>query len=240
MKNSNEFLKKVDTSVGELTHRLSIFVKQYKNLRKKKSRILDIGCGQNAVLSNYIDKNDEYYACDYNHKIKNKKIKKYFQIDLNNQELNKVIPGKFDFVFCGEVIEHIFSPDDLLGEIEKILKKDGVLILSTPNLAYLPNRIMLLLGISPFFLENSSVYKLGRFNKLIGQMNVTEGHIKVFTYHAIKELFALTNFEVIEENPTYIFQKHFDLLFGKIHHSLAPDTVFTLKMREMLDKQHTP
>lgn len=231
MKSPNEFLSSRDTSVGLLTHRLNLFIELYKESRPGKSQILDIGCGQNAVLSKYIAKEDEYYGCDYYPKIKNKKITNYHQIDLNNQELNKIIKDKFDFVFCGEVIEHIFSPDHLLREIGKILKKNGVLILSTPNLAYLPNRLMLLLGISPFFLENSSDYKLGRYTKALGQMNITEGHIKVFTYQALKELFELTNFEIIDERPTHIFHKQLDMLFGKIHHSLAPDTVFALRRK---------
>ncbi|PIR13745.1 hypothetical protein COV49_01195 [Candidatus Falkowbacteria bacterium CG11_big_fil_rev_8_21_14_0_20_39_10] len=229
MKNPNEFLNQRDTSAGKITHRLSLFIELYKKFRKNNSRILDIECGQNAVLSKYIEKEDEYYACDYYKKIKNQKVKKYFQIDLNNQELNKIVPHKFDVVFCGEVIEHLFSPDHLMNEVKKILNKDGILILSTPNLAYLPNRIMLLVGMHPFFLENSSDYKLGRVFKNLGQMNTTEGHIKVFTYGALKELFELTGYKIFDERATVVFNEKFDLLVGNIHHSFGPDTVFALR-----------
>jgi glycosyltransferase involved in cell wall biosynthesis/SAM-dependent methyltransferase len=39
----------------------------------------------------------------------------------------------FDVIICFEAIEHIDEHDALLSEIKRLLKKDGILILSTPN-----------------------------------------------------------------------------------------------------------
>jgi len=39
----------------------------------------------------------------------------------------------FSFVTCLEVIEHVRSPETLIGEIHRILKNEGVLVLSTPD-----------------------------------------------------------------------------------------------------------
>lgn len=39
----------------------------------------------------------------------------------------------FDVVTCFEVIEHVPHPEQLLGEIERVLRPEGVLLLSTPN-----------------------------------------------------------------------------------------------------------
>lgn len=54
----------------------------------------------------------------------------------------------FDMVLYCDVMEHL--PTDMvrysLGEIKRVLKRDGSLILSTPNFARLPNRIKLLQG----------------------------------------------------------------------------------------------
>ena len=36
-----------------------------------------------------------------------------------------------DFIFCGEIIEHLYSPDHLLSEIFRILKPNGKLALTT-------------------------------------------------------------------------------------------------------------
>ena len=40
----------------------------------------------------------------------------------------------FDVVFLGDIIEHVPNPRELLIESKRILKKDGMLIVSTPNL----------------------------------------------------------------------------------------------------------
>lgn len=38
----------------------------------------------------------------------------------------------FDSVFCGEVIEHVFNPREVLREINRVLKEDGILLLTVP------------------------------------------------------------------------------------------------------------
>jgi SAM-dependent methyltransferase/glycosyltransferase involved in cell wall biosynthesis len=39
----------------------------------------------------------------------------------------------FDLVVCFEAIEHIDAPEQLLSEVKRVLKRDGVFIVSTPN-----------------------------------------------------------------------------------------------------------
>ena len=61
----------------------------------------------------------------------------------------------FDYVLFSETIEHLSShPKIVLKEIFRVLKKDGKLILTAPNIAYLPNRIRLLFGKPISDLEN--------------------------------------------------------------------------------------
>jgi glycosyltransferase involved in cell wall biosynthesis len=46
--------------------------------------------------------------------------------------------GSFDTVVCGELIEHLFQdPMYLMSEVNRILKADGQLVLTTPNIASL-------------------------------------------------------------------------------------------------------
>ena len=44
--------------------------------------------------------------------------------------------GSFDAVVCFEVIEHLASQELLIEEIQRVLTKDGFLIISTPNRVY--------------------------------------------------------------------------------------------------------
>ena len=60
-------------------------------------------------------------------------------------------PGAYDAVVCGGVIEHIpHTPRLLLEGIRGVLKPGGILVLDTPNLAYLYKRLALLEGQSVF------------------------------------------------------------------------------------------
>ncbi len=61
----------------------------------------------------------------------------------------------FDLCVTLEVIEHLYDTDFFLTEIYRVLKPRGHLVLSTPNLASLPNRFKLLLGKYPKYLEYS-------------------------------------------------------------------------------------
>jgi SAM-dependent methyltransferase len=49
-------------------------------------------------------------------------------------------------VTCLEVIEHIVTAELLLQEMARILKDEGKLILSTPNFAFLRDRLVYLVG----------------------------------------------------------------------------------------------
>lgn len=58
----------------------------------------------------------------------------------------------FDVVCLFEVLEHIIAdPRHVFSEINRILKVDGYLFLTTPNIAHLYNRVLLLLGKQPQF-----------------------------------------------------------------------------------------
>jgi 2-polyprenyl-3-methyl-5-hydroxy-6-metoxy-1,4-benzoquinol methylase len=60
----------------------------------------------------------------------------------------------FDAVVAGEVIEHVVNTDHLLREVARVLRPGGVLVITTPNLASLENRIRLLLGRYPMWMDH--------------------------------------------------------------------------------------
>ena len=61
--------------------------------------------------------------------------------------------GAFDAVVAAEVIEHVVDTDHLLAEIARVLRPGGALIVTTPNLASLENRLRLLLGRYPMWMD---------------------------------------------------------------------------------------
>ena len=52
----------------------------------------------------------------------------------------------FDVIVAGDVLEHLPRPEVLLGSLRSLLKPDGVLLLSLPNVANVTVRLGLLFG----------------------------------------------------------------------------------------------
>jgi 2-polyprenyl-3-methyl-5-hydroxy-6-metoxy-1,4-benzoquinol methylase len=92
---------------------------------------------------------------------------------------------QFDIVVAGEIIEHVFDTDALLQTIHKKLKDGGKLVITTPNVASLPRRILLLLGINPIL-----------DFRAIGNV---AGHIRYFTFKTLKKMLNDNNFNIIKE-----------------------------------------
>lgn len=87
----------------------------------------------------------------------------------------------FDVVILDEVIEHLVDTDSIMEEIHRVLRADGQLLISTPNLASWFNRISLLLGVQPAFSEVS-------FRKVYGRPGSgLVGHLRLFTKRAFVE-----------------------------------------------------
>lgn len=55
-------------------------------------------------------------------------------------------PASFDVVLCGDLIEHLRDPESFLARVRPLLRSDGRLVLTTPNVANWANRIGLLAG----------------------------------------------------------------------------------------------
>jgi len=68
--------------------------------------------------------------------------------DLNTESLN-IEDSSVDIILLCEVIEHIYNPDKILEECNRILKPGGKIVITTPNLVSWYNRILLLLGFFP-------------------------------------------------------------------------------------------
>lgn len=104
--------------------------------------------------------------------------------------------GRFDAIYCGEVIEHVFNTDHLLDEIGRVLSPEGFCVLSTPNLAGWPNRFALLMGYQPYPTSVAPRHEAaGKF--LIKGEEGQWGHIRVFTLRALKQVVQAHGFRVV-------------------------------------------
>lgn len=145
-------------------------------------------------------------------KAKQKGIKA-FKVDLNYSDKLMFEDDFFDLIFAGEIIEHLINPDIFLEEVNRILSPDGILILSTPNLAAWYNRFLLLLGYQPFWTDASYKYPfVGKIKKFEGDGQ----HLRLGTYKSIKELLKLHGFDIKYEKGTFAENLNIISIFGYI------------------------
>lgn len=100
---------------------------------KNNSELLDMGCGYQMSFLYYLDEKIKRGVGIDVSVNKNKKSKNinYF-ISRVDQKINAPV-GKFDCVTSLAVIEHVTNPGIMLKEAYRLLRKDGVLIITTPS-----------------------------------------------------------------------------------------------------------
>lgn len=122
--------------------------------------------------------------------------------DISTCQVGEDERGSMDVVLFLEVIEHVVDTDRALSNIHEILAPNGLLVISTPNLAAWYNRLLLLFGFQPHGTEVSfAPYRFGcRFLEKVfresGGIDPTAGHLRAFTLRALKELLVYHGFRV--------------------------------------------
>lgn len=103
------------------------FIKTFlKNLIKPGDKVLDIGCGD-FFLSRFLPEYS-WTGLDINTDCSDKIIKH----DLSTVPY-PLTDASFDAVVCSEVLEHVWEPRAIYSEAHRLLKPNGVFIVSTPN-----------------------------------------------------------------------------------------------------------
>lgn len=149
---------------------------------QQKHRILDIGCG-NGSLTNFILQqgyevvgieesesgiklaSDNYPDCQF------------IQGSIYDLPYKK-LEEKFDIVISLEVIEHLFYPKELVRAAKKILKPNGILIITTPYHGYLKNLMLAVTG------------KMDKHFTALWD----GGHIKFFSVNSLTSLIESENY----------------------------------------------
>lgn len=109
----------------------------------EKKRILDLGAGEGVLSEKLLSGGYNVTACDG--------IPEQFkltEIICQKVDLNKDFPfnnSEFDVVILGDVIEHLENPWHAIRESYRVLKPDGKLIISTPNILSIMARIHFLI-----------------------------------------------------------------------------------------------
>ncbi len=102
---------------------------------KKKGSILDIGCGKGWLLRIAQENNWKTYGLEVSRYASNYARKKLGLNVLTGTIAEANFPSQyFDIITMLDVIEHLENPLNDLMKLNKILKKDGLLIIETPHI----------------------------------------------------------------------------------------------------------
>jgi SAM-dependent methyltransferase len=99
--------------------------------------VLDLPCGEGAFTKRMLESGANVFSADFLN------ILRIPHGQFSVVDMNQRLPyadAMFDAVVCIDGIEHIERPFDFIRECQRIIRKGGVLIISTPNLSALRSR----------------------------------------------------------------------------------------------------
>jgi 2-polyprenyl-3-methyl-5-hydroxy-6-metoxy-1,4-benzoquinol methylase len=123
----------------------------------------------------------------------------------------------FDAVIFSEVIEHLnFNPLPLLQEMNRILKQDGILYITTPNQVHLMNRLKIIMGHSIRNSITDSVIQVDNTRQTICGI-----HWREYTLSELTELLEVTGFTKIHHKYSFMGQKSTSPLLKKFFYAVC-------------------
>lgn len=134
-----------DDRFEEVTKLLSDLIGKYPG----KIKVLDIGVGDavyESMLPENISKKCLFFGVDISQK-QIARAKKYLHegkvVDINSEKL-PYPKNFFDVVIISEILEHLFFPDKLLADADRVLKPAGYILLTYPNSGALQLRLTMI------------------------------------------------------------------------------------------------
>jgi len=164
--------------------------------RMEGKRILDIGCGDGFITARLGESTGaRMFGIDISREALKDARKKGVDARFANLDRDRLpfADKYFDAVFCGDVVEHVFDTERLLAEVRRVLKADGFIVMSVPNIAAWYNRIIMLFGFIPVWVESASSHYVGN-----PFLDSGMGHVKAFTKRSALQLLALCGFRKVE------------------------------------------
>lgn len=183
-----EELDKIYSGYSRNDYLSPITIKRYHELLhsfkkyQHTNRIIDVGCGIGYFLECAIEQKWDAHGTEYTEKTieicNNKGIKmQQGELNVSNYQSNM-----FDVVTSFEVIEHINNPLDEIMKFRKILRKNGLLYITTPNFNSLLR----------YFLKNNYTV-----------INYPE-HLSYYTPKSLKKLLKDNGFKIVSCQTTGI------------------------------------
>ena len=180
-----------------LKNHMDIIDDQLNRISEKhseKKMLLDIGCGDGSRTLLFRNDYRVLYGVDRINWLKNnsKSYIKFKNEDFNQKKLS-FEDESFDIIFCFDVIEHLSDTSNLLNEAYRLLKKNGIFIISTPNRNRFFNFFQLILGLRSYPWPPKPSTNNDPYSQ----------HIIEYSIKSLKDLLGKYNFDVIKKHRIF-------------------------------------
>ncbi len=100
---------------------------------RKNNRMLDVGCGEGWILEMAKTRGWEVYGTEFSSKAIDICSKKGIKMYSGTLKAENIDERDFDIIVSTETIEHINNPREEVSNFYRLLRKGGLLYITTPN-----------------------------------------------------------------------------------------------------------
>ncbi len=157
--------------------------------KEPRGSVLDVPTGTGILADRLRKIGFEVSCCDIN--------PAYFsvpELTLNIGDLNQSLPypnDSFDYLICLDGIEHTENPSNAIREFQRVLKKGGKILLSTPNFLNIERRLRFL------FTGTFSKIPSHEVIKNIWKGDITMAHLSPLGYPLLKFIMECHGFHIL-------------------------------------------
>jgi len=117
----------------------------------ERARVLDLGCGNGAFTALWARDGWEVTGIDLSESGIHRAKSSYPGINFHRMQIGRELvsffdSGTFDAIVAAEVIEHLYAPRELTWCAFQLLKRGGLLVLTTPYNGYVKDFILAVSG----------------------------------------------------------------------------------------------
>lgn len=170
----------------------SIILRRLEQIGLQGKQILELGVGDASLTEKMTQKGAHVTCVELNPQFASMAMPFAQNVKVANAEQINYRPEEgqpsYDVIVAADILEHLVDPETLLSKLKTGLKREGILIVSLPNVANLYIRLNLLVGRFPYHTK--------------GLLDRT--HLRFYTLKSMRKMLAKTGWVVEETAVTSI------------------------------------
>lgn len=116
-------------------------VRRVQKFFPRPGTVIDIGCGQGTFLLRLREQGWECHGSELNEESASRARRSGISVAVGEFDKDQFLPETIDLISLWHVIEHLADPLKTLSALRPLLKKGGIVAISTPNIDSLQARI---------------------------------------------------------------------------------------------------